>query len=224
MSKELLVGIAHAHYLLVVSNQLLVLIAPRIGAAAIRVGTAVHTCLITIEEGRHARIAQNECCGQLQPCLAQLIVKVLQGSLRYRLLTAAELVDGTDGIMGIHDVHQVIKCLPRIILLENFQLVICRLGIAPVQEQIAYGKGQLVVHNGVKLVTGQELGTILPDFTQQQRLLALGGLDLLYSLADIAPELSRNLLGHIKAPAGQAILEPLGDYGIVPIEEILTQA
>ena len=128
--------------------------------------------------------------------------------------------------MAVDDVHEVVEGLLRVVLAQDRQLVVGRLGVALVEEEVAERERELVVHDRVERVAREELRAILPDLTQEQRLRAVLRLDGLDFLANVGPESRRHLLGNVEAPAVEALVEPLHDDALVlaiAVEQVVTE-
>ena len=200
--------------------------APGEGAAVERILKALHTGLVTVENGGGAGEGEGQHGGQLQPGKTAPVLPQAQPIGGAGVLAAqgevavhAQKGQNAGGIVGAQDVQTGVESLGRIVLPDSLHGVAEGGGVAagkPVQRGGAEG----IVHQAVGL-TAQEItaaagigdlvAAVLPDLTQQETV----RLFLFHDAADIGDKIVGQLVGHIQTPAGGTGAQPVAHYAVL---------
>ena len=143
-------------------------------------------------------------------------------------VVAGKHVDDARAVVAAHHVHQRVEEGLRVILVERGKILFNRAGILPAHQEGNQRLAQRIVHHAVERIAehigahravGNLVAGVLPHLAEHSRL-RINGLDL---AAQLAQELHRQLIRHVKAPAAGALTHPVLHHGVFAAQDILAE-
>ena len=218
-------------------HNILVALAPGECAAVIGIVAANHADFVTIVNGGSAGVGELQEGNHILQLLGtgrglfvggESTVHVLLVTVIFQIVQIAEY---SGGIVGCHQVHHGIECFLGVTFPEDLQdghgfvsgqiVIILFSLVVPVDQVASCEAGNCitehVVHDGVVHITLQVIGSIGPDFANDNSF-AVQSLD---GVAEIAPGLVGDFVGNVQTPAVHTLGNPVGIDGVFAIDDLL---